>query len=749
MQRTLSLVLLSSLWITPATAQITQYVAPDSAGTNGAVGSGFVGALAAGGKHFRGMRAINPTGSPSELVFTVGPLTTWVRHRDGASGALTGTYRDVQMTTFSTAAGPDRGVESGSFGTSSTPDMLEITFSNPVGHWGAHGHDLESLITDPGYLRAYDSTMTLIYEAPIHYPNGEDGDMGVNFIGIVSPTDNISIVTVQVGNSESQASTNPNAENTNHLALLDMYFGTAAAHPNRLSTTFANNNGGFVGGAVYFDLACTWPTGVTIHALDLNLGHTAGLAGSIDVYARIGDFGWAGPLATGTVASTAAPGLPTRVTFAAGLGIGAGCDYQVAIVANGFNHNYTTGTSPVALIYSNAALTLTAGQASNVPFTAPFFSPRVANVRLFYSNGGTCPAGVTKTGEGCVVEATSIYELMTPTTFDLATSGMLFAVDTISDRIAVLHDPAATLQPFSTTLDLNLGDDDEIEVSAFTGMVLPLVVGSNGWVATGTGNSNTSTPNITTMLENPERAFYSWKNLNPAASGGGRVYYEEIPLGPFLRGLVTFDGVYTWNQTTPNTIQFVCDYISLATTPPAPPEYELLQVEIIWGSMANDGTDVLVGYSPSGINLDPGNEDLSSIVSPVQTDPADLRLELKPDGRPVQGSAATPFNVTACNIPSSSWAHIGIIGLNNPSVPLDGLGIPGCTLYATLDVLSPLQLVTGSTVTWSPLTLPALPPSFAGFEFYLQSCIIGTPLNSAFGFGALVSSGLKCTVGTL
>jgi hypothetical protein len=50
-------------------------------------------------------------------------------------------------------------------------------------------------------------------------------------------------------------------------------------------------------------------------------------------------------------------------------------------------------------------------------------------------------------------------------------------------------------------------------------------------------------------------------------------------------------------------------------------------------------------------------------------------------------------------------------------------------------------------VTWTALNLPSLPPAFVGFQFNAQGVIMGTPLNTAFGVGALTSNGMQMTVG--
>jgi hypothetical protein len=161
------------------------------------------------------------------------------------------------------------------------------------------------------------------------------------------------------------------------------------------------------------------------------------------------------------------------------------------------------------------------------------------------------------------------------------------------------------------------------------------------------------------------------------------------------------------------------------------------------------GIGHLVGYSPGGASVDPGNADLSGLGS-ITLGTADKRpLRLTASSRPVQGAASVVYNVTTSNIPATAGIHLGILGLSNPNAPLVVVGMPNCTLLASLDVVSAqiAPVMTIPSFTWSPITLPALPPSYSGFAFYVQSVILGTTENTAFGFGAISSNGLKCVVG--
>src|SRR5207249_3250133 len=79
---------------------------------------------------------------------------------------------------------------------------------------------------------------------------------------------------------------------------------------------------------------------------------------------------------------------PTHVTLSNSFPLTAGTLYGIALVADpAFGHFYTNGNGSNQN-YSNADLALFLGSATNVPFTAPVFSPRVWNGTIYY--GGPC-----------------------------------------------------------------------------------------------------------------------------------------------------------------------------------------------------------------------------------------------------------------------------------------------------------------------------------------------------------------------
>jgi hypothetical protein len=358
----------------------------------------------------------------------------------------------------------------------------------------------------------------------------------------------------------------------------------------------------------------------------------------------------------------------------------------------------------------------------------------ISRVDVYVSSGGGASiATVEGAGTGCTEAYTSIYDGPgtpgnsfdgTNISYTSTMPGQLVIVDTANGSG---FEPVGTLAAATAAV---LTDDSQSPVGT-----LGVTVGSNGWVAFGAGNSNSYIPAVGTMLGNPAEGFYFWRDMNPSAAGSGQVMYEEAG----TEWMVTYDGVFDFGGTTPdNYVQVRGDTAT-----------GMIAVRI--DLMSAQGT--LFGYSPAGQSLDPGATDLLNMPGGVAvlegTDIAPLTLTAI--GRPVQGGASVNFDVTTSNIDANALFHVGLIGLNNPALPLSsvGFGSGDCFLNAAMDLLVGPVVVAGSAgapVTWTAMTLPAAPPTFNGFEFYLQAVTLDLGVLSP---GGRSSNGLKCTVGDL
>ena len=179
---------------------------------------------------------------------------------------------------------------------------------------------------------------------------------------------------------------------------------------NCVETTYANNNGGNIGGAVYFDLTVTQP--VTLTGLDTHYSAAVGTLVGVEVYTvantYLGNEGnqaaWTLAASDNGQASSNGVGTPTSITFAAPLNLTPGT-YGIALVAVGSAHAYTNGTGTNQnFVSGNGVLSLSLGAASNFPFLTPTFSPRVWNGKFCTSGPvgvGTnyCTANNNSTGQ--------------------------------------------------------------------------------------------------------------------------------------------------------------------------------------------------------------------------------------------------------------------------------------------------------------------------------------------------------------
>jgi PKD repeat protein len=154
-----------------------------------------------------------------------------------------------------------------------------------------------------------------------------------------------------------------------------------------LTTLYADNNSGSVGGAVYFDANLS--ASILINSLDCNFTAAASTAVTIDFYtvpttyvgneANIAAWTLLGR-ATGTAVGR---GQASTVTFPAPILVNNGA-WGIALVAGGSGHAYTNGNGSNQN-YSDPLVALTFGAALNVPFTGTPFTPRVWNGAICYN----------------------------------------------------------------------------------------------------------------------------------------------------------------------------------------------------------------------------------------------------------------------------------------------------------------------------------------------------------------------------
>src|SRR4029077_20739990 len=132
---------------------------------------------------------------------------------------------------------------------------------------------------------------------------------------------------------------------------------------------------------------------ITVTALDINTAATVAVSNfRIYVLPGMTSVGNETNMALWTQVATgsgtgAGLDLPTHVTLSNSFTLNAGTLYGIAVVADpAIPLSYTNGNGSNQN-FSNADLPLALGSATNVPFTAPVFSPRVWNGTIDNSPG--------------------------------------------------------------------------------------------------------------------------------------------------------------------------------------------------------------------------------------------------------------------------------------------------------------------------------------------------------------------------
>jgi hypothetical protein len=337
-------------------------------------------------------------------------------------------------------------------------------------------------------------------------------------------------------------------------------------------------------------------------------------------------------------------------------------------------------------------------------------------------------------GAGCGKQSASFYEnFAAPAGFDLDNT-VLTMLPTGGGAYIVLDSVGAFLPvgSIATPVSLALTDDSEVTQTFTTGSfpgATSFNICSNGYVSIGS-NGTAYTPDVAGFLNATNTAWRTWHDLNPAIAGSGQVKYEESASAI----VVTWDGVWDFGgASVANANTFQMQF------------YPNGQVTLAWGTMSHTGNGYLVGYSPGGNSLDPGTTDLSALgAGVISLTAADVpALQLTASTRPILG---TSWNLTTGSIPATGIIGVDIFGIADPGIlDLSFLGMPGCQLRTTLDVIAGPWPVVGTTHNNS-LAVPALPVTLVGLQLFTQSAVFQVPPVNAFG--AITSNGIKGTLGS-
>ncbi len=347
------------------------------------------------------------------------------------------------------------------------------------------------------------------------------------------------------------------------------------------------------------------------------------------------------------------------------------------------------------------------------------------------------PAAALPVGIGCPSPGgPSLYETFSPANPNVDLSGLDLSLEPTGPD-SYLAQPGLSSTWFAGfTNNLGAGDDTATAVTlpfAFPyngASVATIYVSSNGFLTLGDANpgSGCCAGSAPQLFNGPPRVAGWWKDLNPAASGG--VYADLDALsGDFV---VTWDSVPEFGTASANTFQIALSPTGRITTR--------------WQSVARVSGTFLAGYSPGNGVAPLPPTDLSTVTATPVGNSIVLPLAQAPlgDSRPVVGST---FNIGVDNIalfPNGVLTMLFISTELPGGLPLDSLGLTGCTAYVALPELTTRTNVTVAQLsTFFSIGIPA-DPSLYGVELMSQAASDDATAN-AFGFR--LSNGLLWQLG--
>ena len=253
------------------------------------------------------------------------------------------------------------------------------------------------------------------------------------------------------------------------------------------------------------------------------------------------------------------------------------------------------------------------------------------------------------------------------------------------------------------------------------GSTSAIKISSNGfiWLDTTSTASRCCDPDPTWFVGDPASIAALWMDLYPP--GGGNIYFDTTP----GEAHITWLNVPEYWQGGPQTAQ-----ITLRANG---------SFRLAYQTVNNTQHGTLVGFT-AGSTVDPGSSDFSAGPVMIGSGGTPLVLRSQPGSRPAIGFT---YTMEVDQIAPGSLLGLMVLGLTHlqPGIDLGIIGMPGCELATTLDVLVTFTLLGPP----APFPFPiANSPSLVGFVLNAQA---GTLTPGANPMGIYVSNGLEITVG--
>lgn len=531
-----------------------------------------------------------------------------------------------------------------------------------------------------------------------------------------------------------------------YLRLAIVVFACAGGAPaqcgaNQVTTApaFVANNGGEVGGVVYFTLDVMAIAGVSICGISVHT--TVGGGAAIDGFVYLhqsatdvdqltaanntaGDWCAIAGL-TGVGNGIGAPSPCSLVNATNSIDLAPG-QYLLAVGNGDFDHDYTNGTgcSPGNQCAGNIGLGFRGGKASN-----DFPSPAVIDLRVFNATFDydiaaapvtTTPCGLaaacTSSGVACGGVPSHLHELFPNTVFDLGSTDLLLTssgfapvaqtaiVTPAGPGLTFSDDGSSDFAPLGFTLAL--GGDRYHEFS----------VCSNGYIRFDGNSSGID-------YSESEAEFYAegarlaplWDDLNPSV--GGAIHIETNAGN--VR--ITYLDIHEWGQAntvtfqveiTPTTVLYRYDASSTFNT-------------------ANGGA--LVGYANGTAGAVLAGFDLSAAPTAPVLGAPDLSLSC--DSPAIAGGVL----VLTMHGNRTIGAVLAALGQLGGGAPLGAPFAPNCTRYIAVGHFN-LGVATTASASY-PISIP-IGAAFLGLPLSFQAAAV-----DAATAVAVASNGITAIVG--
>lgn len=294
--------------------------------------------------------------------------------------------------------------------------------------------------------------------------------------------------------------------------------------------------------------------------------------------------------------------------------------------------------------------------------------------------------------------------------------------------------------------DVGITQDDQVSAPqplgfgfAFPGArpVTSILIDSNGRIApAGSGLSSSFLPTVGGLLNAGQPIIAPlWVDLNVTESVGGAV---RMRTGPGFAA-VTWDAIAQYRGNEPITFQVLLRDDDSVT-------FSYVDTTQFESDLRSSSRNALVGLSPGNGVADPGEVDFSAMVgaAPVvyelwtPSEPFDLQFDVS-SSRPIPGGT---WDLQLNGVPDGTLAAVIEIGSSSTNVPLDVIGMAGCTL-----LVNPFIAIPMGTSSVSP-NLRSFPISFdtgfTGRTFYAQGATISI---GATVLGATRSNAVEMTFG--